>query len=272
MVLAALFGIVNWPIVADEGRLNERMERIVWLVTNGDVPRAKALLADTEARHPNRALLLYRVGLAFRDRGDLPDTIEYLSQAQKSDPASPDIRLVLGEALLDEGRPADAIPHLEAARAAGLEPATTSYDLARAYQMLGDTGRARATLASIPASGDLSVQNLLQLGMAALQLEDPSLGERFLAVACRREPGMAAAHRDRGVALGMLGRFADATGELEQATRLDPSDPDAHYNLALLYAKQGRTGDARVQVEETLRLAPAHNAARALAGKLGELK
>ena len=68
--LVAALTVVAWlPIEPDTGRQFERGERIVQLITAGQGDQADQLLTETEAQHPQRALLLYRAGRAWQERG-----------------------------------------------------------------------------------------------------------------------------------------------------------------------------------------------------------
>jgi tetratricopeptide (TPR) repeat protein len=262
--LVVLFVFVNWPVRADTGRMFEREERMVQLIMDGRFAEGKRLLEDTEAQHPNRAVMFYRVGLAFADRGEANDAALYLGRALALNPTEPWIRLNLAEALLKAGRPGEAIPHLEAVRAAGIEPVTTAYDLAAAYRATGQTARAREELASIQLTAKTDAALLVRLGAAAMKLEDLPLAERFLREAVLRAPGLAAAHEHLGVALGMQRKAWEAVAAFEAAVRLEPESASACFHLAVALAEVGRFADARTAAERAIRLRPGDAAARAL--------
>ncbi|MGE5360922.1 MAG: tetratricopeptide repeat protein, partial [Bacteroidales bacterium] len=127
--LVVLFTAVNWPIQADNGRMFEREERIVRLVMDGQAADATQLLADTESQHPNRGQLYYRVAVAFLDRGQAAEAAEYFGRALALNPNEPWIHFSLARALVRSGRSSEAIPHLQVARAGGIDPAGVTYAL-----------------------------------------------------------------------------------------------------------------------------------------------
>jgi tetratricopeptide (TPR) repeat protein len=262
--LLVLFVFVNWPIRADTGRMFEREERMVQLIMDRRFAEGKRLLAATEAQHPNPAVMFYRVGLAFTDRGEPNDAALYLGRALALNPTEPWIRFNLAEALVKAGRPTEAIPHLEAVRAAGIEPVSTAYDLAAAYRATGQTARAREALASIQVTPKTDAAMLVQLGAAAMRLDDLPLAERFLREAVVRAPGLAAAHEHLGVALGMQHKAGEAVVAFETAVGLEPSSASACFHLAVALAEVGRFADARQAAERAVRLRPDDGAARAL--------
>jgi tetratricopeptide (TPR) repeat protein len=265
--LAALFGLANWPLQVDDGRLNEREERVVQLIDEGQIEPGERLLADTESRHPNPALMLFRVGMIYFHRGDLERAVHHLERALAHQP-EPAIRLTLGEALLAAGRPAEAVGHLEAARGAGIAPARTAHGLGRAYQALGQKDRAREALASVRFSPELDAGALLELGMAALELQDPALAEKLLRESVARGPTLAGAHEQLGIALGRQQKLPEAIAELETAIRLEPESASARFFLALAYLQQGRPEEARAQAEHALRLKPDFSEAEDLLSRL----
>ena len=266
--LVVLFAFVNWPVRADTGRMFEHEERIVQLIMDSHFADGKRLLAETEAQHPNPAVMFYRVGLAFMDRGEPNDAALYLGRALALNPTEPWIRFNLAEAYVRAGRPAEAIPHLEAARAAGIDPVTVAYDLAGAYRVTGERDRAREALASIQVTPTTGATLLVQLGAAAMKLEDLPLAERFLREAVLRGPELAAAHEHLGVALGMQRKAGEAVAAFETAVRLDPGSASGYFHLAVALAEAGRLGDASQAAERAVSLRPDDGAARALLQKL----
>jgi len=219
LALAALFVFANWPLRADAGRMFERGERIVQLFEDGRRADAEAVLASTETWIPTRGLLLYRIGLVLRGHGDAAGALEYLQRAHAVDPGEPNVRFHLGEVLLSLGRAREAIPHLEAARAARVLPSTSAYDLAGAYQAIGDVERARGALASIVDVAALDPPALLRLGDLAIELEDAPLAERFLRPYVEAVPADVEARQKLATALAVLGKIDEARVVLEEARR-----------------------------------------------------
>ncbi|HUL74471.1 MAG TPA: tetratricopeptide repeat protein [Vicinamibacterales bacterium] len=133
----------------------------------------------------------------------------------------------VGALLVDQGRVADALPHLTAA--VRLEPA-----FAEAHNNLG-TALARSGRA------------------------EEAMGEYRNAL--RLEPDLALAHNNLALALAGSGEADDAVAELRQATRLEPSNADFHYNLAVLLERQGQRAAALAELQAALAVQPDHAAA-----------
>jgi tetratricopeptide (TPR) repeat protein len=266
--LVALFAVTFLPLEADTGRMYERGERIVQLITAGQDEQAERLLAATEPGHPARGLLLYRCGRAWQERGDHARAIAAFERALAADPGQPDIRSSLGEELLAAGRPADAIPHLQAARDAGLDVPARTLDLARAFASLGRRDEAWREVEGLLRERDADPQDVLALAADALRGGDLAMAEGIARRAAARWPGSSAAQELLGMALMLQDRRVEGQAALESAVRLDPRSATAHYHLALALAQAGRLEDAARLAEETLRLEPDYPEARELLGKL----
>jgi 4-amino-4-deoxy-L-arabinose transferase-like glycosyltransferase len=203
--LLPLLALALWPHPLDDGRSEERTVMLLWLVDNGRVDEALRRLPATLAAHP--------------------------------DPAQ--LRMRIGQALLEAGRAADAMPHLRAAL---------------------DAGR---------LSGAAS---LLAVGPSALALRRPDLALPFLDGGIAKDPRSAALREKRGLALVMLQRPTEARTELEEACRLDPKSASARLNLAVLEAQEGRLDAARALASEALRLQPDYLQARGLLAELERVR
>ena len=258
-----------WPWTVDDGAAHERTERIVHLVAEGRIADAEALGARTAGGHPDPGLFHYRVGRAWLDAGRVDFAEAHLRKSLDAAPGQGEVHLAYAQALLRLKRPADAVPHLERARAANAFPDVAGLELARALAALGRNDEARAAVAATPVLADTDVPTLGELGGAALSLGDAATAARFFAEAIRRRPGDGAAHESLGLALAQLGRDADAIASLETACRLAPGDPTAPYNLALLYARVGRIDDARRTAARAVDLDPRSPRPRALLEQLG---
>lgn len=128
----------------------------------------------------------------------------------------------LGDALLDEGRVDEAIPHL-------LET----------LRLRPNAVRARVDLASI-----LSKRN---------RLADAEAQYR---IALQIDPEDPDANMGLGAVLAERGEFAEAIERLKNALRLKPENADSHYNLGRVYGLQGRADEAIAEFTETVKLQP----------------
>jgi predicted Zn-dependent protease len=99
------------------------------------------VLGSSPAKADDRSLLGHCLLLLARPAEALP----HLEAAVSARPDDAKLRGALGQALLELGRPADAIPHLEAVLEQSSDGAAY-YRLARAYRLTGRLEEARTTL------------------------------------------------------------------------------------------------------------------------------
>jgi tetratricopeptide (TPR) repeat protein len=144
--------------------------------------------------------------LTWHQAGDYRDPTTLFESTLRRNPGCWMAHNNLAEVLTHSGRPAEAVPHLEAALR--LRP-----EFAEAENNLGD--------------------DLRRLGRAAEAL--PHL-ER----AVRLRPSFVQAHNNLGIALMEMGRTDDGISRFEKALKLNPAFPLAHANLGLALAQNGR--------------------------------
>ena len=193
--------------------------------------------------------------------------------------------------LIEQGRPAEALPHCyEAIRLqSGYDAAYTNLALALIrLGRLDEAEKARAEAIRLGcANADLHANladALLRAGRiadaiecyeAALRLQPERaplhgalavalyLGGRIAASLPHYEQAIrlaptAETHVNYGLALAQLNRLAEAMRHYEEALRLAPDSVEAHYNLGIALARAGRLGEALTQLERTLQLQPDH--------------
>jgi tetratricopeptide (TPR) repeat protein len=148
-------------------------------------------------------------------------TIRSLERTVQTNPHDAAARADLGRLLIEAGRPARALPHLEAASARAPEVPETRYYLGAARLRMGDTDGGR----------------LIQEALAT----DPRLryGEPHLTLANyhldRREP-------------------AEALPHLQQFTALHASSVEGRYKLARAFLATGQPARARATLDEAIQV------------------
>jgi len=267
---ALILGVlVNWHLGLDDGRGGEQQRRAVWLVEQGSYDEARRYVAEIAAAHPRPVALRIRVGEAFANANQFDDAVGQFRAALAIDPAGPETRLALGQALVVTGQPREAAALLAPVLEAGYRPEVSAPWLARALAASGDRERAARLLAGLPL-GLAGVRGEIagELGELALEIGAPAEAVRWLTAAATSEAAGAGVHENLGVALLLLGRAADAVGPLETACRLEPGRASAHLNLAVAHAELGHVEMARAHAEEARQLDPREPRAAALLDRL----
>ena len=228
--------------------------------------------------------------------GDLERAIQAYQHVLAESPRDPDALHMLGVALAQSGRPAQAVPlircalekyadrglvhfnlgnalaalqrHTEALaayqRAAELAPDRPEVHEA-ACRMALELERYAAALASAERAlalrpGDGYV--LLNKASALIALERHEEALDCCDRAMRLIPEHWGAQLRRGVALAKLGRLAEAEPCLVRAVQLNPGNPAAHTDLGNLYGAQGRQELAVASFARALELRPDSSDAR----------
>jgi Flp pilus assembly protein TadD len=160
--------------------------------------------------------------------------VAHFERALRFDPAQPDVEFMLGDALLDAGRPQDATPHLRKALASGTRADLAGYDLVRALGATGNRDEAIGVLQGLHPSQDGDAERWAALGELAMQLRDAGLAEPFFRRAVTARPDFAAGRADLAAALVTLGRLSEARPQAQEAIRLDPNDERAKQLVQML--------------------------------------
>jgi tetratricopeptide (TPR) repeat protein len=112
-----------------------------------DVRDARAAFGDELALDPTNANAAYELAEMNRQAGELEPARKLFGQAVSHDPAFEDALVGLARTLIALGRPADAIPHLQAALKVNGDSEVAHYQIAQAYRSLGNAAEQEKALA-----------------------------------------------------------------------------------------------------------------------------
>lgn len=164
----------------------------------------------------------------------------------------------LGEVLTALGRPAEALPHFEAAYRLTPQLPLTSHNLANCLDLLGRKEEAiryyRETLALQPRNF-LAKANLANaLADTGAVVDAVALYEEVL----RDAPDFPAALRGLGRAQLRAGQLTEAIAVFTRAAKQQPDDAEAHFNLGDALARARRWPEAIEALRAAVRLRPAY--------------
>ena len=179
------------------------------LARDGRAQEANAL-ADKLSNQPLPSNILLLVCHIYFDAENFKGSEACYRKVSAADPNAATAHYFVGESLIRQDRPSDAVPELRQERA--LSPAEPGVKSALAFALLQTSHKdeARSILEQTAAAYPAHAETQYQLGK--LLLED--------------------------------GKPADAVMHLELSERSDPSKDYLHYQLASAYRKVGRTMDA----------------------------
>ncbi len=213
-------------------------------------------------QRPDRTDLMMKAAVLFLDLQQWGRAEGILEQVERIVPDSPDAPFERGRALIELGRPAEALESLD--RTLALSP-----DHARAWTnkgiALARLDRHEEAIQAYEQATELApflAEAFHQLGRSLEALARP--GEAELAHDQARR--LRATYLEPRVHLGNLanarGDFAKAIEWYEEARRIDPDHVTTLYNLSGALANAGRLDEAADALEHALEVSPAHELSR----------
>lgn len=191
----------------------------IYLAEPARPDEAIAMLDKALAHSPGDPKLLINLGYAYSLKKDHPKAVKALQGALANEDTS-DVRMMLGTALFEGGKPKEAVPHLLKAAATMKEDAPSL-----------------ATVARMVAFGE-AFEDCVKLLDRAIKLkaDDPEWFVR------------------RGTCKHELGKEKEASEDFQAAIKLDPKFQAAHYYLAMSLIAQKRASDGRLELKKTWEL------------------
>ena len=198
--------------------------------------------------------------------GQLREAVAGYEALLKRTPKDADILQLLGVALAQLGRCADAVAYLGRSLELEGDRPTVLLNLAQALHTLGREEEAlqacnRALTLDASLAGGYRTR---AAALTALGHREEALANAGQAVRLARED--AGAHADLGVALEAVGREREALECFGRAIALDPNLAAAHHNYAMLLARAGAHERALQSFDSALALQPHHAALNANRG------
>jgi tetratricopeptide (TPR) repeat protein len=216
---------------------------------------AETLWQDTVVRNPDAWAAHHNLGLALLQAGKPEEAIRHFERALQINPAYPDADAYynLGIALVQVGRTDEAIRQYEQTLRIAPDHAEAHNNLGIVLMQMGRTDEAishyRQVLRITPNDAEVHYN----LAMALRQAGNMGGAIEHFNQALQLNPGFVDAHYNLGVALARTGRIEEGIGHFEQALRLKP-DYTEHNNLGVALMQVGRPQDAIRHYEEALRL------------------
>lgn len=232
------------------------LEQAVQRHRAGNLPQAIASYRRVLAERPHDPDALHMLGVALAQIGRAAEAVPLIRLALQSYPDQGMVHFNLGNAFAAMGRHAEAlIAYQRAAELAADRPEAHAAACRMALeieQFAGALESADRALALRPGDG----YTLLHKASALIALDRPAEALDC----CDRAVGVIPEHWGaqlrRGVALARLGRLTEAEPCFVRAVQLNPGDPSVHTDLGNLYGAQGRSEPAVASFARALELKP----------------
>jgi tetratricopeptide (TPR) repeat protein len=249
-----------------------------------DLGLALEVLETWTARRPNDVRLrLWQYEAAKRMKARTLAT-DALKAAHAAAPDDPEVRLKLGEQLLELNRADEARPHFDWLLARNPERLAYRFGLARCQRLLGDFPAAIRTLDELLAIDPENAQYLAHRGYAEFFAGRPREALPWLRRAEARTPFEHDLLANLALCLEQAGQSEEAKQvrdraakveadllELEAVTKAvkdNPADPEPRYRAGVIFARNGQPAEAQRWLASALRVNPDHVPSQQALGEL----
>jgi len=226
---------------------------------------------------PGSAAAFVSLGQALIEEHDYGAAIQPLKRALELDSNLAPAHQLLGYALLAQGYPAEAIPHLESTH----EQAALGIAQAETGQFAAAIVNLQAALQKRPNDPDLlyylgraggllskqSIDTLLAISPDSARAHQ-SLAENYVVLrqmpeaekeyqqALASRPDIPNLHLELGHVYASTSRWPLAEGQFRAETKLQPGNAEAEYRLGDALLQQGKAKEAKAELERSDRLLP----------------
>lgn len=200
--------------------------------------------------------------LTWRQTKVWHDSDTFWSYVRQTSGESAIAETALGNLVLNEDRPADALPHF--ARAVQLDSSYVAgrdgYGIALTRVGRVEEGIAQFRIALATKPFQYKTHNNLGAALSSQGRSAEAIDEFREALEIKRDYD--AAHVNWGNALARLGRLDDAVEHYREALRIEPMNASAQLNWGVVLAREGAYADAVAHFREALRIDPTSADAR----------
>jgi predicted Zn-dependent protease len=239
------------------------------MIDRGQASEALVKLDALASQHPVAEGVITLRGVALYTEGQYAEANAAFTNALKQNPRDEEATQLGGLTLFRLGKPAEAIPLLEAAHNWGAETKTDpSYVLAMCYietQRYDDARRALAEQYGFQAD---SAAAYLLTARILLRREYPVISQQFVQKALALDPQLPLAHGLLGEIALAGGHLDDAIKEFEEERTRNPLEGSTYDRLGDVYTRAGNYVQAQRVLQQAIVLEPNATGPYILLGKV----
>jgi tetratricopeptide (TPR) repeat protein len=184
--------------------------------------------------HPPDESAALQAAFRLQQSGQIAAAAQAYQAILRRDAGNPEAMRLLGEALSDLGRPAEAISLLRRFASQYPDHFVSHYSLGNAYRLAGQPAPAADSFRAALARNQNFAGAYHGLGAVLRQLERDDEAAKNFAQATKLAPDFAPAWADLGTTLAALGDFAGAEAALRRSLTLNPNQAELRRYLAAL--------------------------------------
>ncbi len=233
-----------------------------YYIRTNQLAKAQSAYADLVAKHPKSAPLKLSYARILILNKDIAKAKLIGADLEKTDSTLPEVAILNGMLLLNDGKVDDAFNTLQKAAKTSPDSVGVKLWLARAARAKGDMTTAQQ---SYRDAEKLNPKNLeAQAGLAEISIEtrDFTTLEQLAGTAIAATPQASNPYIWRGIAEGSRNDLDKAETDFREAIKLDPTNSTAYLELAQLRLAQKKEAEAKPVLEQALQYNP--NSERAL--------
>ena len=216
---------------------------------------AIALLKTLVAHKPELKGINHELGVAYYRGGDYLDAAEYLQKAWEENSNDHDAAQLLGLSYYSSGRPAEAIPPLEAFRSGSPNQNVDAiYILGLCYVMAKRYSEALQTFARLYGVKQDSAAAHLILGRMLLRQGFDPAAQNEINAALAISPQLPLAHLTLGEILVYGGDYPKAAQEFQAELALNPTCTEALTHLGDVYWRLQRDDESQQVLRRSISL------------------
>lgn len=239
-------------------RSPRRLKYAQFKVRNGDAEAGKRVLEEIVQKAPDYLPASAQLAeLAFREKR-YDDCDALLKRILTRDPLNYEAMLLSGRLKLVKGETAKAISEFEGMLFRYPKAAFVRYQLALAYLVDNEPGKARNTLGEAVSLNPDLVEAALLLAELKIRAGDLSSTVVFLKQFIQQHPQIAQGWLLLAEACRALNNLDDALGVYRKFEELFPKSPEVALQTGLVHLQQGKKDEARKAFEKALELTPGY--------------
>lgn len=223
---------------------------------NRQIDRGAQVFGELSRKHSKSIPLKLTYTRFLLAKRDLPGARAQLAEMLKVDPNQPDVAVLNGMLLLNDGKTDEALDALQKASRNSPDNAGLQVWVGRAAMQKGDLSTAQKSFQEAARLSPSSVDARDGLAQIAMQRRDASLLSQLAEAGIKASPQNAVGYLWRGMAEGMQKQPDRAETDFREAIKLDPKNVAAFIELGQLKLEQGKYAEARPLLEEALSTAP----------------
>lgn len=234
------------------------MNTLIQVVNSGNYAAAETLATPLSKAYPKASLIWKILGVAIAEQGRMADAIAPMQKVIQLEPKDAEAHRNLATALKELGQIKSAEAHLRKALALNSQDALACMSLGKLLnEQFNFVEAEKCCRKAILLNYDFPAAHD-QLGIALLGQKKLINAEDSFRSALLLKPDFADAHNNLGIALNEQIRYSEAEASYIQALKFNPAYTNALMNLGKNFSDQEKYSQAEIAYRQALALDPIH--------------